>query len=62
MKVLVTGGAGYIGSHTTLALLQSGLDVVVLDNLWSELQYSNFTQKPINHAQKNKRTNKKKET
>ena len=33
MKVLVTGGAGYIGSHTTLALLQSGLDVVVLDNL-----------------------------
>lgn len=33
VKVLVTGGAGYIGSHTTLALLQSGFDVVVLDNL-----------------------------
>lgn len=33
MSILVTGGAGYIGSHTTLALLQSGLDVVVLDNL-----------------------------
>jgi UDP-glucose 4-epimerase len=31
--VLVTGGAGYIGSHTTLALLQAGFDVVVLDNL-----------------------------
>lgn len=31
--ILVTGGAGYIGSHTTLALLQAGLDVVVLDNL-----------------------------
>lgn len=31
--VLVTGGAGYIGSHTTLALLQAGYDVVVLDNL-----------------------------
>jgi UDP-glucose 4-epimerase len=31
--ILVTGGAGYIGSHTTLALLQSGFDVVVLDNL-----------------------------
>jgi UDP-glucose 4-epimerase len=32
-KVLVTGGAGYIGSHITLALLQEGFDVVVLDNL-----------------------------
>jgi UDP-glucose 4-epimerase len=31
--ILVTGGAGYIGSHTALALLQSGFDVVVLDNL-----------------------------
>ncbi|WP_160664721.1 UDP-glucose 4-epimerase GalE [Pseudarthrobacter sp. ATCC 49987] len=33
MKVLVTGGAGYIGSHTTLCLLEEGHDVVVLDNL-----------------------------
>jgi UDP-glucose 4-epimerase len=32
-KILVTGGAGYIGSHTTLCLLQAGYDVVVLDNL-----------------------------
>ncbi len=31
--ILVTGGAGYIGSHTVLVLLQSGLDVIVLDNL-----------------------------
>lgn len=31
--ILVTGGAGYIGSHTTLALLEAGFDVVVLDNL-----------------------------
>lgn len=31
--VLVTGGAGYIGSHTTLALLDAGYEVVVLDNL-----------------------------
>src|SRR5690554_6537686 len=32
MIVLVTGGAGYIGSHTALALLEAGADVVVLDN------------------------------
>ncbi|WP_152529120.1 UDP-glucose 4-epimerase GalE [Stutzerimonas azotifigens] len=31
--ILITGGAGYIGSHTTLALLEAGYDVVVLDNL-----------------------------
>jgi UDP-glucose 4-epimerase len=33
MKVLVTGGAGFIGSHTTLSLLEDGHEVVVLDNL-----------------------------
>lgn len=33
MKVLVTGGAGYIGSHTTLCLLEEGHEVVVLDSL-----------------------------
>jgi UDP-glucose 4-epimerase len=32
-KILVTGGAGYIGSHTTLALCSRGYDVVVYDNL-----------------------------
>lgn len=32
-SILVTGGAGYIGSHTTLALLEAGYEVVVLDNL-----------------------------
>lgn len=32
-KVLVTGGAGYIGSHTVLALCQAGYDVLVYDNL-----------------------------
>lgn len=31
--VLVTGGAGYIGSHTTVELLQAGFDVVIVDNL-----------------------------
>lgn len=33
MRVLVTGGAGYIGSHTVLTLLEQGHDVEVLDNL-----------------------------
>ncbi len=32
-KVLVTGGAGYIGSHTCVELLQAGHEVIVLDNL-----------------------------
>ena len=31
-KVLITGGAGYIGSHTTLAFLNADYEVVVLDN------------------------------
>ena len=33
MKVLVTGGAGYIGSHTTVQLLEAGYDAVIIDNL-----------------------------
>ena len=33
MRVLLTGGAGYIGSHTALVLLNHGNEVVVLDNL-----------------------------
>lgn len=35
MKILVTGGAGYIGSHTCVELLENGYDVVILDNLYN---------------------------
>ena len=41
MKTLLTGGAGYIGSHTAVALLEAGHDVVVVDN------YSNSSPKSI---------------
>src|SRR5512136_1583987 len=33
MNILVTGGAGYIGSHTCVELLQAGYEIVVVDNL-----------------------------
>ncbi len=33
MSILVTGGAGYIGSHTCIEMLNAGYDVVVIDNL-----------------------------
>ena len=33
MKVLVTGGAGYIGSHTCVELVESGYTPIVVDNL-----------------------------
>ena len=45
-KILVTGGAGYIGSHTCIALHQAGYDIVVYDNL------SNSSIEAINHASK----------
>lgn len=35
MRILVTGGAGYIGSHTCVELLESGYEVVVVDNLYN---------------------------
>jgi UDP-glucose 4-epimerase len=31
--ILVTGGTGYIGSHTTVELIQEGFEVVIVDNL-----------------------------
>ena len=33
MKVLVTGGLGYIGSHTCVELLEGGYEVIIVDNL-----------------------------
>lgn len=35
MKVLVTGGTGYIGSHTCVELLNHGDEVVIVDNLYN---------------------------
>ena len=35
MAILVTGGAGYIGSHTVIELQNAGHDVVVMDNLYN---------------------------
>ncbi|MCH5268886.1 MAG: UDP-glucose 4-epimerase GalE [Lachnospiraceae bacterium] len=52
MKVLVTGGAGYIGSHTCVELLEAGYEVVVLDNLYNASEESlnrvrEITGKPV---------------
>ena len=35
MRVLVTGGLGFIGSHTVCDLLESGYDVTIIDNLYN---------------------------
>ena len=35
MNILVTGGAGYIGSHTVIELLASGKEVVIIDNFYN---------------------------
>ncbi len=40
MKILVTGGAGYIGSHTCAALLEQNMDVAVVDNLCNSAKAS----------------------
>ncbi len=40
MTILVTGGAGYIGSHTVLELLDAGQEVVIVDNLCNSSQES----------------------
>ena len=35
MAILVSGGAGYIGSHTCVELLEAGYDIVVADNFYN---------------------------
>ncbi|MBQ8445763.1 MAG: SDR family NAD(P)-dependent oxidoreductase, partial [Opitutales bacterium] len=35
MRILVTGGAGYIGTHTVIELLQAGYDITIVDNLYN---------------------------
>ena len=40
MKILVTGGAGYIGSHTCIELLENGYEVIVVDNLCNSKEES----------------------
>lgn len=40
MSILVTGGAGYIGSHTCVELLEAGYDIVVIDNFYNSKKES----------------------
>ena len=40
MSILVTGGAGFIGSHTVVLLQEAGYDVVVVDNLSNSSEVS----------------------
>src|ERR1700730_5027312 len=47
MTILVTGGAGYIGSHMVHALLDAGERVVVLDNLSSGFKWAVATGTPL---------------
>ena len=53
MRILVTGGAGFIGSHTCLALLDKGYEVVVLESFANSYKESLIR---INNLQKSKKT------
>ena len=34
-KILITGGTGYIGSHTTVELIKEGFEAIIIDNLYN---------------------------
>lgn len=56
MKLLITGGAGYIGSHTCVELLNAGHEVVILDNLCNSSpkvveRIQEITGKPVTFCQ-----------
>ena len=51
MKVLVTGGAGYIGSHTCVELLKAGHEVFVVDNLCNGHEEALKRVKSITHRE-----------
>jgi len=46
MSILVTGGAGYIGSHTCISLIEAGYDIIVFDN------FSNASKESIRRVEK----------
>jgi len=43
LRVLVTGGAGYIGSHTAILLIEAGYDIVLFDNFLNSSKAGNNT-------------------
>lgn len=57
MSVLVTGGAGYIGSHTVVELINAGYDVVIIDNMVNSCKgkyvsfLSSFSPRKLNKIQ-----------
>ncbi len=50
MKILVTGGAGYIGSHTLVELIDAGYEVVAVDNLCNSQKHSLKRVEKITHG------------
>ena len=54
MKIIVTGGAGFIGSHTVVELIECGYDPVIIDDFRNSEKFileqiKGITSKPIKH-------------